>query len=295
MGILNLTIDSFSDGGRFRTPAEAIDAARRMIDDGADLIDVGAESSRPGADPVPEALEWQRLEPVLTALAPLDCPVSVDTRRPAVMARAIAAGAAVINDIGGFADPAAIAAVAAADVGLVVMHMQGEPQTMQQAPSYGDVVAEVAGFLAGRCRALAEAGVAPARLCVDPGFGFGKNLSHNLALLAALDRLGVEAAAAVSGAVPVPVLAGLSRKSMLGRLTGRPVDRRLGASVAAALVAVARGAAIVRVHDVADTVDALAVWRAATAGADADSPPVGPGSAGPASRHGRASRAASAT
>ena len=255
MGVVNLTEDSFSDGGRFLAPAAAVAAARRMIDDGADVIDVGAESTRPGALPVPEALEWARLEPILSVLVPLGCPISVDTRRPSVMTRAIASGAAIINDVGGFSDPAAVDAVAAADVGVVVMHMRGDPQTMQREPVYADVVAEVGAFLADRRAALMSAGVATERICVDPGFGFGKTLAHNLALLAGLERL------ACGG----PVLVGLSRKSMLGQLTGRSVDARLGASIGAALAAVARGARIVRVHDVAETVAALAVWTAVAA------------------------------
>ena len=220
-----------------------------MIDDGADIIDIGAESTRPGAAPVDEALEWQRLEPILAALAPLPVPLSVDTRRAGVMRKAAAAGASLLNDISGFRDPAAIAAAAQASepVGLVVMHMQGEPQTMQQAPHYDDVVGEVAGYLAERRQALLDGGIAAERICVDPGFGFGKTL------LAHLERLGAIA----------PVLVGLSRKSMLGQITGRPVDQRLGASIAAALASVTRGAAIVRVHDVAETASALAVWHAA--------------------------------
>lgn len=255
MGILNLTTDSFSDGGRHLDPDAAIAAARRMIDDGADIIDIGAESTRPGADPVDEALEWQRLEPILAALAPLPVPLSVDTRRAAVMRRAAAAGASLLNDISGFRDPAAIAAAAEADtpVGLVVMHMQGDPQSMQREPRYDDVVNEVTDYLGQRHAALLAAGIAPERITLDPGFGFGKTLAHNLALLAHLDRLSAIA----------PVLVGLSRKSMLGQITHRPVNERLGASVAAALAAVSRGATIVRVHDVRETVAALAVWQAA--------------------------------
>ncbi len=255
MGILNLTTDSFSDGGRHLDPAVAIAAAHQMIDDGTDIIDIGAESTRPGADPVDETEEWARLQPLLEALAPLPVPLSVDTRRAAVMRRAAAAGASLLNDISGFRDPAAVAAAAEAalPVGLVVMHMQGEPQTMQQAPHYDDVVSEVSDYLAQRHAALLAAGIAPERITLDPGFGFGKTLEHNLALLKRLDRL--EAIA--------PVLVGLSRKSMLGQITGRPVQERLGASIAAALASVARGAAIVRVHDVRETATALAVWQAA--------------------------------
>lgn len=255
MGILNLTTDSFSDGGRHLAPAAAIEAARRMIEEGADILDVGAESTRPGADPVDEALEWRRLEPILEALVPLAVPVSVDTRRPAVMARAVAAGASMLNDVSGFRDPEAIAAAAEASqpVAVIAMHMRGEPRTMQSDPVYEDVVGEVASYLAGCREALLAAGIAAERIGIDPGFGFGKTLTHNLALLAGIDRLAAIA----------PVLVGLSRKSMLGQITGRPVEQRLGASVAAALVAAARGAAIIRVHDVAATADALAVWKAA--------------------------------
>ncbi len=254
MGILNLTSDSFSDGGRYLDAASALAAARQMVADGADILDIGAESTRPGAEPVDESLEWQRLEPILSALAPVGVPLSVDSRRASVMRRAVAAGASMLNDVSGFADPAAIAVAAeAADpVAVCVMHMQGEPQTMQRTPHYDDVVAEVGAWLSGRRDALLAAGVGADRICIDPGFGFGKTLAHNLDLLRATSRLATVA----------PVLVGVSRKSMLGQLTGRPVGQRLGASVAAALVAVDRGAAIVRVHDVADTVAALKVWRA---------------------------------
>jgi dihydropteroate synthase len=255
MAVVNVTADSFSDGGRHLEPGAAIEAARRFAAEGADIVDIGAESTRPGAEPVSAELEWRRLGPVLAGLADLDVPISVDTRRPEVMEQAIMAGAAIINDVGGFADDRAIAAVSASGplaVGVIAMHMQGDPRTMQAAPFYADVVAEVTAFLAARRAALVDAGVPADRIVVDPGFGFGKTLEHNLALLAALPRLAAVA----------PVLAGLSRKSMLGQLSGRPVDRRLGASIAAAIAAVERGAAIVRVHDVAETVAALAVWRA---------------------------------
>ncbi len=260
MAVVNVTADSFSDGGRFLAPEAAVAAARQAVDDGADIIDLGAESTRPGADPVDPAMEWSRLEPVLAALADLPVPVSVDTRRPVIMKQALAAGSSIINDVGGFRDAEAIEAVAGTGAGLVAMHMQGEPRTMQASPSYADVVTEVAAFLDARRAALSAAGVADEHVVIDPGFGFGKTLAHNLALLAALPRLALIA----------PVLVGLSRKSMLGQLTGLPVTRRLGASVAAALAAVARGAAVVRVHDVADTVAALAVWRAIGPGTDGD-------------------------
>jgi dihydropteroate synthase len=253
MGIVNITADSFSDGGKYPDSTTAIAAAHQLVDEGADIVDIGAESTRPGAAPVPAQTQWHRLEPVLTALASLRCPVSVDTRHPSVMKRAIAAGASIINDVEGFATPAALAAVAGSDVGLVAMHMKGEPRTMQDAPHYDDVVAEVHDFLAGRRDRLENAGVARDRIALDPGFGFGKSLAHNLALLAGLERFGDLGCA---------VLVGMSRKSMVGELTRLPVDQRLGSSIAAALAAVARGAHIVRVHDVAQTVAALRVWRA---------------------------------
>jgi dihydropteroate synthase len=196
--------------------------------------------------------EWARLAPVLAELATWSVPVSVDTRRPSVMGRAIAAGAAIINDVAGFRSADAVSAVAGCPVGLVVMHMQGEPGTMQADPAYRDVVTEVAGFLDDRCQVLRAAGVSADRLVVDPGFGFGKTLAHNLALAGSLGRFSQLA----------PVLVGLSRKSMLGALTGRPVDQRLGASIAAALASVAAGARIVRVHDVAETISALTIWQA---------------------------------
>ncbi|MDO4905116.1 MAG: dihydropteroate synthase [Lautropia sp.] len=254
MGILNLTEDSFSDGGLYRSPAAAIAAALQMVEAGADIIDIGAESTRPGAAPVSEEQEWARLQPVLSALvAAVDRPISVDTRHPAVMVKAIEAGAAIINDIGGFRLPEARAAVAVSDVGVVSMHMQGDdPATMQAAPVYRDVCAEVGAFLMGSRQQLMAAGVAAGRICLDPGFGFGKTLAHNLAMFGGLRQWAAVA----------PVLVGVSRKSMLGTITGQPVDRRLAASLAAALAAVQAGADVVRVHDVAETVQALAVWSA---------------------------------
>ena len=253
MGILNVTDDSFSDGGRYRDPQVAIAAARKMVEEGADILDIGAESTRPGAKTVSPEDEWARLAPVLEALAGLDVPVSVDTRHPATMLKAIGAGASIINDIAGFRAPGAIDAVAASDVGVVTMHMLGDsPATMQANPVYADVVAEVGQFLMGSRAALMAAGVAPERICLDPGFGFGKTLEHNLALYR-----GIPGWAQVA-----PVLVGVSRKSMLGLITGQPVDRRLAASLAAALAGVQAGARIVRVHDVPETVQALAVWIA---------------------------------
>lgn len=253
MGILNVTPDSFSDGGRYAGLARALDHARTMLADGADVVDVGGESTRPGAAPVDEATELARVVPVIEALAREGALVSVDTTKPGVMRAAIGAGAAIVNDVGALRAPGAIEAVAGSGVAVCLMHMRGTPATMQSAPEYADVVAEVRGFLVARARACEAAGIARDRIVVDPGFGFGKTLAHNLDLLARLDAI------VASG---YPVLAGLSRKSMLGAITGRPEGERMAASVAAALSAVQRGAAIVRVHDVRETVDALAVWRA---------------------------------
>ena len=252
MGIVNLTPDSFSDGGRFGSPDEAVAQAWVMIEEGADLIDVGAESTRPGAGPVDVDAEWRRLSPFLDAMRDCPVPLSVDTRKPAVMRRALDGGAALINDVEGFASAASRDAVADADCGLCVMHMQGSPTTMQDDPRYVDVVAEVVAFLAERVEALVARGVARERLLIDPGFGFGKTHEHNLALLRGLRALD---------ALRLPVLAGLSRKGTIGTLTGRAVADRTAGSVAAALVAIERGARVVRVHDVAATVDALRVWN----------------------------------
>jgi len=253
MGILNVTPDSFSDGGRYADRERALARALAMLADGADIVDVGGESTRPGAAPVDEAAEAARVLPVIEALAREGAIVSVDTMKPGVMRAAIDAGAAIVNDVSALRDPGAIDAVAASGVAVCLMHMRGTPATMQSAPEYGDVVAEVRDFLVARARACEAAGIARDRIVVDPGFGFGKALAHNLDLLARLDAIA---------ATGYPVLAGLSRKSMLGAITGRPQGERAAASVAAALVAVQRGAAIVRVHDVRETVDALAVWRA---------------------------------
>jgi len=255
MGILNVTPDSFSDGGDFATREAALRHARRMVAEGADLIDVGGESTRPGAPPVSVAEELARVIPVIEALADeLAVPVSVDTSKPEVMRAAVAAGAGLINDVSALRRPGALAAAAALRVPICLMHMQGEPGTMQQDPTYGDVVAEVAAFLAGRLAACEAAGIPRERLLVDPGFGFGKTLAHNLALLRGLPRLAL---------LGVPVLAGLSRKSMIGALLGGvPVGERLHGSVAAAVLAVERGAAIVRVHDVGPTVQALRIVAA---------------------------------
>ncbi|MCO8591099.1 dihydropteroate synthase [Burkholderia multivorans] len=261
MGILNATPDSFSDGGRFLAYDDAVRQAERMIADGADILDIGGESTRPGAPPVPLDEELARVIPLVEALRPLNVPLSIDTYKPAVMRAALAAGADLINDIWGFRQPGAIDAVRDGDSGLCAMHMLGEPQTMQVGePDYGDVVADVRDFLAARAQALRDAGVAPERICVDPGFGFGKAVvDDNYALLAALP----DTAPLRPDGRAYPLLAGMSRKSMLGAVIGgKPPMERIAASVAAALCAVERGAAIVRVHDVAATVDALKVWCA---------------------------------
>ncbi|MGH8616665.1 MAG: dihydropteroate synthase [Burkholderiales bacterium] len=253
MGVVNVTTDSFSDGGRLATAQQAIDHARRLHDEGADLLDIGGESTRPGAAAVALDEERRRVLPVVEALVREGRAVSVDTQKPALMREAVVAGAALVNDINAFRAPGAIDAIVHTGAAVCVMHMQGSPGTMQQDPRYADVVAEVHGFLAGRVEALRSAGLAPDRIVVDPGFGFGKTQAHNLELLRHLEHFRDLGAA---------VLAGLSRKSMLGRITGREVGDRVAASVAAALIAVQHGARIVRVHDVAATRDALAVWAA---------------------------------
>ncbi|WP_042339136.1 dihydropteroate synthase [Paraburkholderia ferrariae] len=261
MGILNTTPDSFSDGGRYVDRGEALRRAEQMLLDGADLIDIGGESTRPGAPPVPLDEELERVIPLVEQLRAANVPISVDTYKPEVMRHALAAGADLINDIWGFRMPGAIDAVRAANCGLCVMHMLGEPQTMQLGePAYADVVREVREFLAARAAELEAAGVAKARISVDPGFGFGKAvIEHNYALLA---HLPDTAPRVPRGVAPYPVLAGMSRKSMLGALVNRPAPGRIAASVAAAVCAAERGAAIIRVHDVAQTVDALKVWGA---------------------------------
>ncbi|MFN3751408.1 MAG: dihydropteroate synthase [Thiobacillus sp.] len=259
MGIVNVTPDSFSDGGRLASAQAAVAHALKLREAGADILDVGGESTRPGAAPVPLETEIERVLPVIEVLAAQGCVVSVDTMKPEVMQAALAAGAAMVNDVMALQNPGALAAVAASGAAACLMHMRGEPRTMQQAPAYGDVVDEVAAFLGGRVAACEAAGIARERLVIDPGFGFGKTLEHNLALLKQLDRLV---------ALGVPVLAGMSRKAMLGALTGRAVGEREFAGVAAHLIAIARGARLVRVHDVAAMRDALAIWNAVEEGHD---------------------------
>ena len=253
MGIVNITPDSFSDGGRYFDPKHALAHAMQLLEDGADILDIGGESSRPGAEPVAVDEELRRVLPVLEKLGELPAPVSVDTWKPEVMRRAIAAGAAMINDIFALRAQGALDAVADSPVAVCLMHMQGEPRTMQQAPSYRDVVAEVEAFLAERAAAAIAAGIARDRIVLDPGFGFGKTPQHNLELIRALPRLR-EAG--------FPLLAGLSRKALFGKIIGREVAERVHASAAGALLAAQRGASIVRVHDVAATRDCLLVLRA---------------------------------
>ena len=253
MGIVNVTPDSFSDGGRLATVAAAVGHARRLLDEGADILDIGGESTRPGAAEASLDEELERVLPVLEGLADCGKPLSIDTRKPEVMRHAIAAGVSMINDVAALRVPGALDAAAGSEVAVCLMHMLGEPGTMQRAPVYADVVGEVLAFLRDRVDACRAARIDEARIAIDPGFGFGKTLEHNLTLLAHLGRLR---------ALGLPIVAGLSRKGSLGVLTGRPVGERVHASVAAALAAVSRGATIVRVHDVAPTVDALKVWQA---------------------------------
>jgi dihydropteroate synthase len=255
MGILNVTPDSFSDGGRFLSAEAAVSRAMAMQQAGAAIIDVGGESTRPGAAPVSEKEELARVLPVIESLsASLQVPVSVDTMKPRVMTAAVAAGASLINDVNALQAPGAMDAAAASGAAVCLMHMQGQPRTMQQSPVYADVVGDVRTFLAERVRDAMAAGIPRDRIVVDPGFGFGKTLAHNLRLLESLDRFV---------ALGVPVLAGISRKSMIGTLLGdRPVDDRLHGSVAAAVIAAMKGARILRVHDVGATVDALKVVTA---------------------------------
>lgn len=252
MGIVNVTPDSFSDGGRYLGTQAAIEHALSLRDAGADILDIGGESTRPGARPVSVEEEMDRVIPVVEGLRDAGVALSVDTMKPEVMRAALAAGADMVNDVNALRAPGAMQAVAGTAAGVCLMHMQGEPRTMQVQPQYGDVVAEVASFLAGRVEAAVAAGIDRSRILVDPGFGFGKDLGHNLALFKRLSRFADIA----------PVLVGVSRKSMLGAITGREVPERLIPSVTAAILAIQKGAAVVRVHDVKETVDAMAIWRA---------------------------------
>ena len=253
MGILNATPDSFSDGGRYHTLDAALTHAEAMIADGVDIIDIGGESSRPGSQPLSLQEELDRVMPLIFGLRDLGVPLSIDTYKPAVMQEAIAAGADMINDINGFRGEGAWAAVADADCALCIMHMQGEPLSMQESPEYDNVVSEVTEFLAARIARAKCMDIATDRLCVDPGFGFGKTLEHNVALFEHLDDMQT--------GLNAPLLVGVSRKTMIGALTGRAVEQRMAGSVAAALAAASRGARIIRVHDVQATVDALKVWE----------------------------------
>ncbi|WP_172199013.1 dihydropteroate synthase [Niveibacterium sp. COAC-50] len=251
MAIINATPDSFSGDGLAGRLDALVDKAKRAIDAGAHILDVGGESSRPGSLGVSVDEELARVVPVVEALTTLGCPVSVDTVKPSVMQAVIRAGASMINDINGLREPGAIDAIAESNCAVCVMHMQGQPRSMQTSPVYADVVGEVYAFLSDRFDALRQSGIDQNRIVVDPGFGFGKTLEHNLALFRALESFRAIR----------PVLVGVSRKTMLGQLTGFPVDQRVTASAVAAVAAAARGAAILRVHDVAETVAALNLWR----------------------------------
>ena len=253
MGIVNATPDSFFDGGMHLQRRDILSHAQQLIAEGADMLDIGGESTRPGARPVGIQEELDRVLPVIEGLRGAPVPLSIDTFKPEVMRAAIAAGVQMVNDINALQDPAALKLVADSNVAVCLMHKQGNPQTMQEQPCYQNVVAEVTAFLNERIAAAEIAGMQRARIVIDPGFGFGKTLEHNLALLRELGKLTD---------LGVPVLAGLSRKSMLGALTGQVVGRRMPASVAAAIIAIQRGAGIVRVHDVRETVDALKILTA---------------------------------
>jgi dihydropteroate synthase len=257
MGVLNVTPDSFSDGGRHASHQAALDHARAMVAEGAAIIDVGGESTRPGSHPVPLQQELDRVLPVIQSLRrELDVLISIDTMKPAVMSAAVAAGAGMVNDVLALQAPGAMQAVATTQAAVCLMHMQGTPQTMQEAPRYDDVVREVADFLEQRAQACLGAGIAADRIALDPGFGFGKTLQHNLQLLRDLAQLPGQ----------YPLLVGLSRKGMLGKLLERPVEQRLAGSLALATLAVAGGARIVRCHDVAETLDAVRVAWAVSNG-----------------------------
>jgi dihydropteroate synthase len=257
MGIVNVTPDSFSDGARYFETDAAIAHARRLIGEGADMLDIGGESTRPGAQPVSVQDELARVLPIIEALRDAAIPLSVDTSKPQVMRRVLDAGADMINDVYAFRQDGALQAVADSPCGLCVMHMQGEPRTMQHAPHYNHLLQDIQDFLQARVRVMLQQGIDKQRLVIDPGFGFGKTRQHDYWLLGHLDQIAVQG---------LPLLLGLSRKSMIGHVTGRPAGERVAGSIAGALAGVARGAKIVRVHDVAATVDALKVWNAAEFG-----------------------------
>lgn len=251
MGIVNVTPDSFSDGGDHEDPAAAVAWGERLVHEGADLLDVGGESTRPGSEPVTSPAELARVRPVILRLSAEAVPVSVDTRNPDVAAACLEAGASIVNDVSGFRDPAMVDVVAASECGVVIMHMLGEPRSMQNEPRYDDVVVEVGGYLLAQAAVLESAGVARERIAIDPGIGFGKTLEHNLALLRGTRQLAD---------LGYPLLVGVSRKRFIGDISGQPDPKaRLGGSIAAALAVVRGGASVVRVHDVAATVQALAV------------------------------------
>ena len=253
MGILNVTPDSFSDGGQFNSLDCAISHAEQMIEDGVDIIDIGGESSRPGAQALSLDEELRRLMPVIYALRDCGIPLSIDTYKPAVMREAILAGVDMINDVKGFRSTDSINAVADGNVGLCIMHMQSTPTNMQLKPRYDDVNEEVLDFLRLRVDECERAGISKNRICIDPGFGFGKTLAHNISMFQNIGKYQTE--------LDLPLLAGVSRKSMIGEITGKTIEHRLAGSLAGALAAIANGAKIVRVHDIAETVDAIKVWQ----------------------------------
>jgi dihydropteroate synthase len=253
MGIVNVTPDSFSDGGKFLSHAKAIEHALRLVEEGADILDIGGESTRPGSLPVVLEDELHRVIPVIEALRSKNIPLSIDTQKADVMRAAIQVGASIVNDVNALRAEGALDVVSKSNVGVCLMHMIGTPATMQQLIDYKEILSEVIAFLQTRAQALEHAGVAKNRIALDPGFGFGKRTVHNLALLRGLPQIA---------ALGYPVLAGLSRKSVFGEITGKPPAERIYASIAAALIAAQNGAKILRVHDVAATKDALAVWHA---------------------------------
>jgi dihydropteroate synthase len=253
MGIVNVTPDSFSDGGKFNTTEKAIEHALQLVEEGAEILDIGGESTRPGATPVPLDEELKRVIPVIEGLRDVGVPLSIDTYKPQVMQAAITAGADIVNDVCALREPQALEIVAASQVGVCLMHMQGRPQTMQADPQYDDVVSEVRNFLKARLDAAEQAGIDRSRIVLDPGFGFGKRTAHNLTLLNHLNDIQ---------ALGLPLLIGLSRKSVLGQVVGSSVDERIHASIAASVVSVMKGANIVRVHDVKPTIDALKIVQA---------------------------------